>query len=428
MTRVDQDLTTSNNRPRKSHRKSRLGCADCKRRRIKCDEGRPACFQCNRHSIECSFIRSDGNGIPQSTSSPPDRIYQFKPSQYQSRFSSPLNVDGSRTLIATQCSLAAIEPIRIEELQLLHHYSVATYRTLAADADGYTLWQSNIPNWGFSFRPMLHLVLSLSALHLGHHCREQWDHFATQSDAHLDLALRSFPAAVTQLSAENCQLLYVSATLICLVYLARKPRFGEYLVFNEAGQQAEWLGLLAGVRSILELHRGMVFTSALSVKKESCLQVLSSCLPASDEVLAHRESITRSLTFFRGGCTDSEWDIHNFVANNLIESFDQVHKTKTVTRLDNYSLQLVPEVFGWLYRLPGAFIDAVKVKNPLALVILAHWCVLLKELEAIWFMEGWAGHIIAGIQKSLHANMNRLIEWPLMHIGLSTCIGQVFVV
>lgn len=42
---------------RKSHKKSRLGCDNCKQRRIKCDELFPQCLRCTVHRVECSYQR-----------------------------------------------------------------------------------------------------------------------------------------------------------------------------------------------------------------------------------------------------------------------------------------------------------------------------------------------------------------------------------
>lgn len=40
---------------RKPHSKSRLGCATCKRRQIKCDELFPQCLRCTIHKVKCSY-------------------------------------------------------------------------------------------------------------------------------------------------------------------------------------------------------------------------------------------------------------------------------------------------------------------------------------------------------------------------------------
>lgn len=41
---------------RKKHRNSKLGCATCKRRRVKCMEDLPACTNCVKHRVHCDYL------------------------------------------------------------------------------------------------------------------------------------------------------------------------------------------------------------------------------------------------------------------------------------------------------------------------------------------------------------------------------------
>jgi hypothetical protein len=41
--------------PRKGHTKSRRGCYNCKRRKVKCPEGLPQCQQCCRLGLKCEY-------------------------------------------------------------------------------------------------------------------------------------------------------------------------------------------------------------------------------------------------------------------------------------------------------------------------------------------------------------------------------------
>ncbi|KAK0729521.1 hypothetical protein B0H67DRAFT_559014 [Lasiosphaeris hirsuta] len=42
-------------RSRKTHRKSRNGCANCKLRRVKCDEAKPQCCKCTSYGVGCNY-------------------------------------------------------------------------------------------------------------------------------------------------------------------------------------------------------------------------------------------------------------------------------------------------------------------------------------------------------------------------------------
>ncbi|KAM3454075.1 hypothetical protein MY3296_003343 [Beauveria thailandica] len=55
------------NKTRRSHRKSRNGCAECKRRHIRCDEHRPLCSNCVSADRACVFPRAPATATPAPT-------------------------------------------------------------------------------------------------------------------------------------------------------------------------------------------------------------------------------------------------------------------------------------------------------------------------------------------------------------------------
>jgi len=50
-----ESIDSSNARKRKAHKKSRLGCRNCKLRRVKCDENKPMCDKCQEFGVSCNF-------------------------------------------------------------------------------------------------------------------------------------------------------------------------------------------------------------------------------------------------------------------------------------------------------------------------------------------------------------------------------------
>ncbi|KIX06878.1 uncharacterized protein Z518_04854 [Rhinocladiella mackenziei CBS 650.93] len=53
--RSDSSSGDSSLRKRKAHKKSRLGCRNCKLRRVKCDEKRPMCEKCLEFGVTCNY-------------------------------------------------------------------------------------------------------------------------------------------------------------------------------------------------------------------------------------------------------------------------------------------------------------------------------------------------------------------------------------
>ena len=64
--------------PRKGHTKSRRGCFNCKRRRIKCNEKRPDCNHCIKAGLQCEYPLNVVNTMRVS-SNPQEKISDSVP-------------------------------------------------------------------------------------------------------------------------------------------------------------------------------------------------------------------------------------------------------------------------------------------------------------------------------------------------------------
>ncbi len=76
--------------PRKGHTKSRRGCLNCKRRKVKCPETLPACSNCTRIGLSCEYPHVTGPSLPASSASslfflaPPSAPLQSTPTLFNS--------------------------------------------------------------------------------------------------------------------------------------------------------------------------------------------------------------------------------------------------------------------------------------------------------------------------------------------------------
>lgn len=71
-------------------------------------------------------------------------------------------------------------------------------------------------------------------------------------------------------------------------------------------------------------------------------------------------------------------------------------------------------LFIWPYQLEDEFTNNLQGKDQGALVILAHFAVLLKVFSfSIWFLQGWSEHLLDGAQKHLDEYHRPWLEWPI---------------
>ncbi|KAH7381051.1 hypothetical protein BKA64DRAFT_227227 [Cadophora sp. MPI-SDFR-AT-0126] len=121
--------------PRKGHKKSRRGCYECKRRKIKCQETHPTCLNCTRLSLRCRYLPDSASIVTRSA---------------------PLLQPFSALQIANVFSLT--------DVRLFHHFLVAAWPHLPVRADN--VWLEYVVPIGHQCEYLMHAMMALSASHL----------------------------------------------------------------------------------------------------------------------------------------------------------------------------------------------------------------------------------------------------------------------
>ncbi|KAJ5606439.1 hypothetical protein N7510_009220 [Penicillium lagena] len=292
------------------------------------------------------------------------------------------------------------------DLQLFHNFVIKTFGTLADNPRTEDVWQNHIVQWGITFPTILHLILAISALHLGHENPSVRDQYIQQADDHFTFGVRSVTSILTQLNQDNCQKVYISAVLICFNYFARGPRAGEYLIFSDDGP-GEWLTLMHGVKFIVQSYREKVFSGILKPEPGLEDDTMDSFFQSEMNEYTMRIETVQSLA--EKEIAESDREIYDAALKDLLSVAREVY-VKRSSQIRAAGLMQV--LIGWLYRLPGEMVSLLEQKEPVGLIILAHWGMLLKYMKSVWFMEGWDEHIVFGVRSALPAKLQHWIEWP----------------
>lgn len=77
----------------------------------------------------------------------------------------------------------------------------------------------------------------------------------------------------------------------------------------------------------------------------------------------------------------------------------------------------------WILRIPSAYLDLLPSREPLALIILAHYCVVLFHLRERWWMGNWGAMVLQEIATILGHHHLASIDWAIDSTGI--CIGGV---
>lgn len=328
--------------------------------------------------------------------------------------------------------------LNVTDLELLHHYMYRASINIANAKGPDPFWSVDCPKIGFANPHTLHLILTYSALHMargeGADPRRQ-NELHDEAVLHFATALEQTRLELSRLGRGNAHALYVSAMLVCFCTFAKGPGPGDFLMFTAGGgdEPATWLQLVRGVRTIIE-----AMGSPFVFDPEGPLRALVRKRP--DDWVRGREEERRE----RGRQHRPDWRapvdrLRMHVCALMEPAAGADGRLTDVCRQSLSALEaIIPaceamwgrtpdepleadqetSVYAWLYRLGDEYIRYLQGKEQIALVVFAYFALLLKELEVFWFMEGWAEHIITGVDQFLDEEHKRWLEWPKEQVGL----------
>ncbi|EWZ02776.1 hypothetical protein FOYG_02000 [Fusarium oxysporum NRRL 32931] len=232
-------------KPRRSHTKSRSGCRECKRRKVKCDERLASCFNCARRGMTCSLTssrQSSQNTDPVRRTGINDRETNPCPDA--------LSVAGIWTLSMPSPSL----DFQTHGLELMHHYSTITANTLALRLDMQHIWRMVLPEMSYNTPFLSHGLLSVAALHKAHLLPARRDKDLDLAAYHQTRGMEGFRSIFTSIDEKNWQPAFCFSSTTVMYAFSPAGRIEDAMV-----DILQIFVLIRGIRSSL-LCAGRILT------------------------------------------------------------------------------------------------------------------------------------------------------------------------
>ena len=245
-------------------------------------------------------------------------------------------------------------------------------------------------------------ILAVAALHLACLRPEQQEQYRRIAVQHQDLALGRFRSIMTEIDQSSCHAFFALSSLI-VVFAFASPRASDSLAFtNDSQEPAEWLPLIRGVHSILMSVWPWIKNGSLGgllpddIEKPSpqglseaaenqFLQLSRLCESSSNE-----EKVVEAYTGAIGG-----------LRNCYVKLYSKA----------SFECE-VSIAFLWPVMIPQEFITMLNSRTPEALIILAHYCVILHHLDGYWWKTGWTRHLMANLYRELGEAWHPWLQWP----------------
>jgi hypothetical protein len=254
----------------------------------------------------------------------------------------------------------------------------------------------------------LYQLLALSAMHMSYIHVKEAKQDLEEARALQTQALCSFNEAHIGVTVENCVPKLIFSTFIGLYALAEVTATADV----DAG------GVLDGFVTYMNLHRGVraIISQSWNFLRQTSV---SPILDRAESAISHASSPYGLAA--AAAVADR--------LSNLLDQADMSEKSRQVCRVAASQLGVVYQtnldsvesasqvhapglIWVWPINLSSEFTDLLSMRKPEALIILAHYAVLLHRRRPMWLVGNVGGILIEEISRFLGTFWKRWLEWP----------------
>ncbi|KAG4436268.1 hypothetical protein IFR05_008250 [Cadophora sp. M221] len=277
-------------------------------------------------------------------------------------------------------------------------------------------------------------MLATAAIHLGYLQPEHRKKYNLLSRQHLDLALGPFQRAMASVTEENIVFLFTYSTLLVVCSLAAAQGAHTYGGSETSSGIADWVICVRGCRSITATASSDI--GGLPIRQWIDNMVHVPCTPENASKLSPEEEgsfsriedllATLPLATDLPGNEEVAAYLHAMEKLRVTFAFtvDSFNSTLTLAMKD-FSPKSLPErlsrrlfVTLWPYSVSDLFVRLLIEMRPPALIIMAHYCLILRRAKDCWYMAESGLRIFQAIQHNLGEEWSSYIEYPRRVFGV----------
>ena len=326
--------------------------------------------------------------------------------------------------------------LTIRDLELLHHYSTVTSLTLSELQPAQRAWQRAIPQLAFSHAFVGHGLLAMASVHLARLREHSVDKelFLNRAASQLNAGIVLFRDAIQQITRQNCDALFALSTFISVfIFATARDECGLLLAstkirYDETSPDA---GVIRVVVRLLRTLRGALVVlqpawdwiakgpmSPICTREEWPKHPMPANVRAieEDKSLAALSSLWEKQEEF-GNYSEILFDaLHQLrIAFARVSQLTLATTVPTDSDEDSGGLILTDRgaAFTWPFHVSEKYIVLLEQQRPQALVLLAHFAILLNRVQDCWWIEDIAPHIVTSVALILGTERRSWISWPI---------------
>jgi hypothetical protein len=251
---------------------------------------------------------------------------------------------------------------------------------------------------------LMHGILALSALHLAVTNQDDMrEHYIRASKAHQNQAVVGLSRLAGKLKPSHCNAAFTLSNIMMIFSFALPEIIGQtpgqsplddlYEVFLATRESVDVLASTADWIGDGELKPLLQYDKAQpKMPDTSRLAIMS--LAQMNANLARKDP-------------HHDKELYDTTIKHLGYSLDKVARGG----------ETIIVAFQWIFQVPSEYMELYRQREPFALVILAHYAVIIHFLRRHWWMGEWGLRLVREIGQHLDANWRNSITWVLDATG-----------
>jgi hypothetical protein len=328
---------------------------------------------------------------------------------------SSLEIDTLEVPLTYDCNWSA------GDLDLLEHFKNSTYLDVGHNSASRQLWQTTIPLLAYSHSFLKHGILACSALHLAYLNPPERKRYQLTAAYHQNRALPAFRSAIANANEDTCNALLAFSQLLIIHCFASEEQDEDLLLVKEKHELGlpDWLHIIRGNCTIFKTVLQFIKNGPLKpLKMEGIEGEYLSPVPANPEYSRRLGRLLAAISISRKNRIAQQVTEGSLspLPGALLELSRAFSKADAARSHSIFTIWTA--VYIWPVQVSQDYLDLLKDRDPAALILLAHYCILLEPLDSHWYMNGYSKRLLSRIYNQLDQEWRQWLYWPLEENGL----------
>jgi len=285
------------------------------------------------------------------------------------------------------------------DLELMHHYSTVTSYSFSNLPFRRNTWQIAVPREAQIYDFLMHALLAIAAVQLLHVRPDRCQVYEDAARKHQNLALTTSIHYLHNITPTNCHALFVLSSIVAMLALKFPHPSNRRSMSAPVDEIVDFFRLIRGVKTVLQSASEWLLAGWLSPLLHYDWN--PTLVPLPEDLEAAFNDLEA-----RNGDDSKDRNTYPLALRDLKIKF-QAHKI----------MEEEPAlVFTWPVLVHESYISALRRHDPMALVILAYYSVLLHSVDAQWWAAGRGSQLVDAISRTLPPEWLPLIQWPLDNV------------